>query len=103
MRKILYFARVYEKTDGHYCIERGEIKVLEESITEGASIPTYLVQYPDGRKARISKDMYFDSKDEADKALFLEVCEGIEQAQEDILSAEGHLNRLIALRSMIKE
>lgn len=41
--------------------------LLEESIVEGAIIPTYLVQHSDGTKTRVSKYYYFESRDEAIK------------------------------------
>ncbi len=56
-------------------IQRQKIKVIEESICVGASIPTYVVKYQNGKIARTSKDMYSLSQEDADSKLFNELLE----------------------------
>jgi molybdopterin-guanine dinucleotide biosynthesis protein len=70
------------------------IRVLEESIVEGASVPTYKIQYPDGRVARVSRDMYQVSEEAALQKLLKDTEAALEYAKEEERKAEKEVERL---------
>ena len=41
------------------------ITVLEESVVEGARVPSYLIRYEDGRRARVSVGLHWPTPREA--------------------------------------
>lgn len=80
--------------DGNLVIQ--EITVLEERIATGASIPTYVVRYPDGSKAQISTNMYSTSLSDAIADATAELSDAaicIEHQRAELAKDEAYLNK----------
>lgn len=89
--------KVYDITEEQGTVQIIEIEVLEESIVPGATVPTYLVKYPNGSKARCSIDMYSTSPQNAlIKALsdVKEDLEYIEQKEKELKKEKTDLQEL---------
>jgi hypothetical protein len=82
-----------------------KVQILEEGLsTPDCTIPTYLVRYPaDGRKARTSKDGFFETREAALEDLIQRVEETIEEIKKTISNSLQGLNDTIDLRDRLKQ
>lgn len=102
----VYDSEVVEENDEsgkkYLKIKRSKIQILEEKISDGATVPTYLAKYPDGYKASISKDMYCATQEEADNKLLKELVDSRYAISAEMRELTDTYNRIIQAASTLK-
>jgi len=68
------------------------VTVIEENIAPGASAPTYLVRYENGRKARVSRSMFHKTRQKAWQVYVTMLIEAIKNMKQEIKKQQDKLS-----------
>jgi len=71
-----------------------KIEVLREQINEGATVPTYIVKYPNGRIAHVSKTMFHKTEVLAWQSRVDELTKVVKDEERKLQEARHHLSEL---------